>query len=82
MRIFVVYREYLNWKENNGAEVVSAFDSLDKAEEEFERIYKEEMGFLEMEEYKIVSSNTGRQYAEISTVYGDINIYIKTLEVK
>ena len=55
MRIFVVYREYLNWKENNGAEVVSAFDSLDKAEEEFERIYKEEMGFLEMEEYKIVS---------------------------
>lgn len=82
MKVYVVFREYLNWAETNGAEIVGVFKELEKAEEKIKKVYEEELMFLQQEEYKIVTEEKGRHYIEISTAYGDVNIYITTKEVE
>lgn len=82
MKVFIVCREYLNWAENNGTEVVGVFSMLENAENKFNKTYEEELEYLKEEDYKIVTEKKCRHYAEISTVYGDVNIYIVTKEVE
>lgn len=82
MKVYIVCREYLNWAENNGTEVVGVFSMLENAEDKFNKTYEEELEYLKEEDYKIVTEKKCRHYAEISTVYGDVNIYIVIKEVK
>ena len=82
MKVYIVCREYLDWAENNGTEIIGVFSMLENAEEKIKKVYEEELIFLEQEQYKIVTVKAGRHYAEISTVHGDINIYITTKEVE
>lgn len=82
MKVFIVYREYLNWAENNGTQIIGVFSMLENAEKLFNKTYEEEVNFLKEEEYKIVTEKKCRHYAEISTVYGDVNIVIQTKEVE
>lgn len=82
MKVYIVYKEFLNWKEFNGAEIIGVFRALENAEEKFNKTYESEMAYLEESEYKIVTANTGKHFAEISTVHGDVNIYITTKEVE
>lgn len=81
MKVYIVYKEYLDWAEFNKAEIVGVFRALENAEEKFNKTYESEMAYLEESEYKIVTVKTGRHYAEISTVHGDVNIYISEQEV-
>ena len=82
MKVYIVYKEYLNWAENNGTEIVNVYDSSDNAKKVLEKIYEEEMQYLKEEEYKIVAIKMSECFAEISTVYGDIKICISCKEVK
>lgn len=81
MKVYIVYKEYLDWAEFNTAEIVGVFRALENAEEKFNKTYESEMAYLEESEYKIVTVKTGRHYAKISTVHGDVNIYISEQEV-
>ena len=82
MKVYIVYREYLNWAENNGAEIIGVFSLLENAEKLFDKTYEEEKRYLKEEDYKIVTEKKCPHYAEISTVYGDVNIVITTKEVE
>lgn len=82
MKVYIVCREYLDWAENNGTEIIGVFSMLENAEKLFNKTYQEEKQYLEESEYKIVTVKAGRHYAEISTVHGDVNIYITTKEVE
>lgn len=82
MKVFILYKEYLNWVENNGTEIIGVFNMLENAEQKFNEIYEQELKYLEEEEFKIVTVKACRHYAEISTVYGDVNIFIQTKEVE
>jgi hypothetical protein len=82
MKVYIVYKEFLNWKEFNGAEIIGVFSMSENAKECFEKKYQEEMEYLEESQYKIVTAKTGKHFAEISTVYGDVNIYLVEKEVQ
>lgn len=84
MVVHIVCREYSNWEEEkvNGTDIINVFDTNQKAEQQVKQIYEKELMLLNEEGYKIVNIDKKEYYAEISTIYGDIDIYIISKEVK
>jgi len=84
MKVYVVYREYVGWEDydTNGGEITGAFDTLEKAQKEMEKIYQQELMFFHEEECEIQNEMKGNKYIELLTERGDVRVYISTQEVK
>ena len=82
MEVFVVYKQYSNWEDNNGTDILGVFSKFENAEKKMQKEYEREMDFIKCEEIKIKNMSLCKNFVSIKTEYGDVDIFVKSKEVE
>lgn len=82
-KVFVVYKEYRNWEDDdsNGAEILQVSKKIKKATESLRENYTNELQFFIENDIKIIEKNCSDSSYYIETSIGYVEGYIEESEV-